>query len=194
MDIRRCQWVSDDPLYIDYHDHEWGIPQKDPHILFEMLCLEGQQAGLSWITVLKKREAYRQLFHHFSARKMAQMTAQEVESLLLNPAIIRHRGKVNALITNAQAFLAMEQAGESFADFVWGFVNHQPVITRYASSRDAPSSGPASEQLSKALKKRGFKFIGPTICHAFMQATGMIIDHQIDCFCHPDNAASSPAH
>ncbi|GAA0505499.1 DNA-3-methyladenine glycosylase I [Tatumella terrea] len=187
MKIQRCRWVTHDPLYIDYHDHEWGIPQKDPQILFEMLCLEGQQAGLSWITVLKKRQAYRQIFSGFSAPAMAALTSADIDLLQQNPAIIRHRGKIEALVSNANALLAMEQQGECFSDFVWSFVNHQPIITRYLRYEDAPTFTPASVRLAKELKKRGFRFTGPTICHAFMQATGMVIDHQTDCFCHPDN-------
>lgn len=190
MVITRCGWVSDDPLYIAYHDHEWGVPVKDPQRLFEMLCLEGQQAGLSWITVLRKREAYRRLFHQFSARKIAAMTDDDIEQRLRDPSIIRHRGKITALLTNARAMLAMESAGEPFSDFLWGFVSHQPQVNRYACYRDAPSTSPQATRLSAALKTRGFTFIGPTICHAFMQATGMIIDHQTDCFCHQDNLPS----
>ncbi len=192
MTMKRCLWVSDDPLYVAYHDHEWGIPQKDPQALFEMLCLEGQQAGLSWITVLKKREAYRRLFYQFSATRMAQMTDEEIEERLQDASIIRHRGKITALVGNARAMLAMESAGESFGEFLWEFVGHQPVIHRYSNYRDAPVTSPQAINMSKALKKRGFKFTGPTICHAFMQATGMIIDHQTDCFCHPDNLIHTP--
>lgn len=191
MTIQRCFWVSDDPLYIAYHDHEWGVPQKDPQALFEMLCLEGQQAGLSWITVLRKREAYRRLFYQFSPSRIAQMTHQDIEQRLLDPSIIRHRGKINALVSNAQALLAMESAGEPFSDFLWGFVEHQPIVNHYASSRDVPVTSPAAIKMSAALKKRGFKFIGPTICYAFMQATGMTNDHQTDCFCHPDKTSAT---
>lgn len=189
MTIQRCLWVSDDPLYLAYHDHEWGVPQKDPQALFEMLCLEGQQAGLSWITVLRKREAYRRLFHQFSPSLIAQMTQEDIEQRLQDSSIIRHRGKINAIISNAQAMLAMESAGESFSDFLWGFVENQPVVSHYASYRDAPVTSPAAIKMSGALKKRGFKFIGPTICYAFMQATGMVNDHQTNCFCHPDNTS-----
>ena len=191
MTIKRCFWVSDDPLYIAYHDHEWGVPQKDPQALFEMLCLEGQQAGLSWITVLRKREAYRRLFHQFSPALIAKMTLPDIEQRLLDPSIIRHRGKINAIVSNAQALLVMESAGEPFSDFLWGFVENQPVVNYYASAHDVPATSPMAIKMSAALKKRGFKFIGPTICYAFMQATGMVNDHQLHCFCHPDNASDT---
>lgn len=142
MTIQRCFWVNDDPLYIAYHDHEWGVAQKDPQTLFEMLCLEGQQAGLSWITVLRKREAYRRLFHQFCPSLIAQMTHQDIEQRLLDPAIIRHRGKINAIISNAQAWLAMESAGESFSDFLWEFVEHQPIVNHYSTPHDVPVTTP----------------------------------------------------
>lgn len=182
---QRCQWVTNDPLYIRYHDEEWGVPQTSSQQLFALLCLEGQQAGLSWITVLKKREAYYRLFYDFCPQKMAAMGEQEIEALLHNAAIIRHRGKVNALITNARAWLTLQQAGESFSDFVWQFTGHQSLITERPADQPPLTYSDASVQMSKALKKRGFKFVGPTICYAFMQASGMIIDHQLDCFCHP---------
>ncbi len=182
--MQRCGWVTQDSLYIDYHDNEWGIPQKSGEKLFEMLCLEGQQAGLSWITVLKKRENYRAAFHQFSPRKVAQMQADDVEKLLQNAGIIRHRGKIEAIITNARAWVAMEQNGESFSDFIWGFVNHQPVINSPATLSDVPASTPVSEAMSKALKKKGFKFVGSTICYAFMQACGLVNDHVVGCACH----------
>ncbi|MEN3752868.1 DNA-3-methyladenine glycosylase I [Mangrovibacter yixingensis] len=182
--MQRCGWVTQDSLYIDYHDNEWGIPQKSGEKLFEMLCLEGQQAGLSWITVLKKRENYRAAFHQFSPRKVAQMQEDDVEKLLQNAGIIRHRGKIEAIITNARAWVAMEQNGESFSDFIWGFVNHQPVINSPAALSDVPASTPVSEAMSKALKKKGFKFVGSTICYAFMQACGLVNDHVVGCACH----------
>lgn len=182
--MQRCGWVTQDSLYIDYHDNEWGIPQKSGEKLFEMLCLEGQQAGLSWITVLKKRENYRAAFHQFSPRKVAQMQADDVEKLLQNAGIIRHRGKIEAIITNARAWVEMEQNGESFSDFIWGFVNHQPVINSPATLSDVPASTPVSEAMSKALKKKGFKFVGSTICYAFMQACGLVNDHVVGCACH----------
>lgn len=170
--MQRCGWVTQDPLYLDYHDNEWGVPQRDGKKLFEMICLEGQQAGLSWITVLKKRENYRHAFHNFDPQRVAAMTAQDVDNLLQNAGIIRHRGKIEAIIGNARAYLAMEANGESFSDFIWGFVDNQPQIAHAALLAEIPASTPVSDALSKALKKRGFKFVGSTICYAFMQACG----------------------
>lgn len=183
--MQRCGWVSQDPLYIDYHDKEWGVAQRDGQQLFEMICLEGQQAGLSWITVLKKRENYRRAFHHFDPRKVAAMTEEDVERLVLDAGIIRHRGKIQAIIGNARAYLAMEENGEPFVDFVWSFVDNTPIITQAAELSGIPTSTPASDALSKALKKRGFKFVGTTICYSFMQACGLVNDHVTGCFCHP---------
>jgi DNA-3-methyladenine glycosylase I len=187
--MQRCGWVTQDPLYIAYHDNEWGIPETDRQKLFEMICLEGQQAGLSWITVLKKRENYRRTFHHFTPEAVAQMTPDDIERLLQDPGIIRHRGKVTAIIGNARALLAMEQNGEDFVQFVWSFVHGQPVITHAASQGEVPVTTPASDALSKALKKRGFRFVGPTICYSFMQACGLVNDHLTTCFCHPEAKA-----
>ncbi|MEB4675833.1 DNA-3-methyladenine glycosylase I [Enterobacteriaceae bacterium G50] len=183
--MQRCGWVSQDPLYIDYHDKEWGVAQRDGQQLFEMICLEGQQAGLSWITVLKKRENYRRAFHHFDPRKVAAMTEEDVERLVLDAGIIRHRGKIQAIIGNARAWLAMEENGEPFVDFVWSFVDNTPIVTQAAELSGIPTSTPASDALSKALKKRGFKFVGTTICYSFMQACGLVNDHVTGCFCHP---------
>lgn len=183
--MTRCNWVSADPLYIEYHDKEWGVPTKDARQLFEMLCLEGQQAGLSWITVLKKRENYRRCFHQFDPQRVAKMTDEEVEILLQDSGIIRHRGKVQAIIANAHAFLAMQAAGEEFSDFIWQFVNHQPLINHPKCPEDVPAKTEISNALSVALKKRGFKFIGSTICYAFMQSCGLVNDHQTYCLCHP---------
>lgn len=183
--MQRCGWVSQDPLYIDYHDTEWGVAQKDGQKLFEMICLEGQQAGLSWITVLKKRENYRNAFHQFDPHTVAKMTEDDVDRLVLDAGIIRHRGKIQAIIGNARAFLAMEENGEPFVDFVWSFVNDTPLVTQAATPGEIPTSTPASDALSKALKKRGFKFVGTTICYSFMQACGLVNDHVTSCFCHP---------
>ncbi|MBV8044750.1 DNA-3-methyladenine glycosylase I [Pluralibacter sp.] len=183
--MERCGWVSQDPLYIAYHDNEWGVPQYDKQKLFEMICLEGQQAGLSWITVLKKRENYRSAFHQFDPQKVAAMQEADVERLVQDAGIIRHRGKIQAIINNARAFLAMEANGEAFPDFVWSFVDHQPQLTHAASLAEIPTTTPASDALSKALKKRGFKFVGSTICYSFMQACGLVNDHITGCFCHP---------
>ncbi|RZZ38395.1 DNA-3-methyladenine glycosylase I [Escherichia coli] len=185
--MERCGWVSQDPLYIAYHDNEWGVPETDSKKLFEMICLEGQQAGLSWITVLKKRENYRACFHQFDPVKVAAMQEEDVERLVQDAGIIRHRGKIQAIIGNARAYLQMEQNGEPFVDFVWSFVNHQPQVTQATTLSEIPTSTSASDALSKALKKRGFKFVGTTICYAFMQACGLVNDHVVGCCCYPGN-------
>ena len=185
--MERCGWVSQDPLYIAYHDNEWGVPETDSKKLFEMICLEGQQAGLSWITVLKKRENYRASFHQFDPVKVAAMQEEDVERLVQDAGIIRHRGKIQAIIGNARAYLQMEQNGEPFVDFVWSFVNHQPRVTQATTLSEIPTSTSASDALSKALKKRGFKFVGTTICYSFMQACGLVNDHVVGCCCYPGN-------
>ncbi|HAF05146.1 MAG TPA: DNA-3-methyladenine glycosylase I [Shigella sp.] len=185
--MERCGWVSQDPLYIAYHDNEWGVPETDSKKLFEMICLEGQQAGLSWITVLKKRENYRACFHQFDPVKVAAMQEEDVERLVQDAGIIRHRGKIQAIIGNARAYLQMEQTGDPFVDFVWSFVNHQPQVTQATTLSEIPTSTSASDALSKALKKRGFKFVGTTICYSFMQACGLVNDHVVGCCCYPGN-------
>ncbi|EJA7517416.1 DNA-3-methyladenine glycosylase I [Escherichia coli] len=185
--MERCGWVGQDPLYIAYHDNEWGVPETDSKKLFEMICLEGQQAGLSWITVLKKRENYRACFHQFDPVKVAAMQEEDVERLVQDAGIIRHRGKIQAIIGNARAYLQMEQNGEPFVDFVWSFVNHQPQVTQATTLSEIPTSTSASDALSKALKKRGFKFVGTTICYSFMQACGLVNDHVVGCCCYPGN-------
>ena len=185
--MERCGWVSQDPLYIAYHDNEWGVPETDSKKLFEKICREGQQAGLSWITVLKKRENYRACFHQFDPVKVAAMQEEDVERLVQDAGIIRHRGKIQAIIGNARAYLQMEQNGEPFVDFVWSFVNHQPQVTQATTLSEIPTSTSASDALSKALKKRGFKFVGTTICYSFMQACGLVNDHVVGCCCYPGN-------
>ena len=185
--MERCGWVSQDPLYIAYHDNEWGVPETDSKKLFEMICLEGQQAGLSWITVLKKRENYRACFHQFDPVKVAAMQEEDVERQVQDAGIIRHRGKIQAIIDNARAYLQMEQNGEPFVDFVWSFVNHQPQVTQATTLSEIPTSTSASDALSKALKKSGFKFVGTTICYSFMQACGLVNDHVVGCCCYPGN-------
>ena len=182
MTKSRCGWVTNDPDYLAYHDDEWGVPCFDRQRLFEMLCLEGQQAGLSWITVLKKRDAYRRAFYQFVPEKVAEISAETVDTLLQSPELIRNKLKINAIISNAQALLAMEAQGEEFVDVIWQTVSHHPLHQSYTDYRQAPVKSPQSELLSKELKKRGFKFVGPIICHAYMQACGLIIDHQVNCF------------
>jgi DNA-3-methyladenine glycosylase I len=180
----RCGWVSDDPLYLDYHDHEWGIPLYDEQKLFELLILEGAQAGLSWLTVLKKRENYRQLFDNFDYHKIAGYNSKKVESLLNNPSIIRNRLKVAATIANAQAILKLHDKGITLSDFLWQFFDGTPIKNNWSSLKQVPTETEISKLMAKALQKRGFKFVGSTICYAFMQAVGMVNDHTTDCFCY----------
>jgi DNA-3-methyladenine glycosylase I len=189
--MQRCGWVTQDAFYMAYHDREWGIAQTHNQALFEMLCLEGQQAGLSWITVLKKRENYRRAFYGFDPQKVGLMDDEELARLMQDSGLIRHRGKLAAIIGNARAYLAMEAKGEDFARFVWSFVDNQPLVHHFAHYKEAPTTSAQAIALSKALKQRGFKFVGPTICYSFMQACGLICDHQTDCFCHPDNLLGS---
>ena len=183
-DKQRCAWVGDDPLYREYHDEEWGVPCHDDRALFELLILEGAQAGLSWITILKKRENYRRLFDGFDAEKIARYDERKIEALLADPGIVRNRLKVNATVTNARAFLELQKEPGGFSGFIWGFVGGEPVVNRWKSMEEVPVSTPESDALSRALKKRGFKFVGTTICYAFMQAAGLVDDHTVDCFRH----------
>lgn len=180
----RCKWVSDDPVYIHYHDNEWGRPIFDDKLLFEFLILEGAQAGLSWITVLKKRENYRKLFDNFDPIKIAKYNSKKVETILMNPGIIRNRLKVESTIINAKAFLKLLEECESFSKYIWDFVDHKPIQNNWDHFKKVPTKTVISDQISKDLKKRGFKFVGSTICYAFMQAIGMVNDHTIDCFWH----------
>ncbi|MDX1700638.1 MAG: DNA-3-methyladenine glycosylase I [Melioribacteraceae bacterium] len=180
--IKRCAWCGDDPLYISYHDEEWGIPVHDDQKLFEMLILEGAQAGLSWITVLKKRENFRKAFSNFDAVKISIYSVKKIEKLLENPGIIRNRLKVNAAVINAKAFLKIQKEFSSFDNYIWQFVGHKPIINKFRKMRDLPAKTEISDLMSKDLKKRGFKFVGSTICYAFMQAVGMVNDHTTDCF------------
>jgi DNA-3-methyladenine glycosylase I len=179
---KRCGWVSDDPLYLDYHDREWGVPMHDDRQLFEMIILEGAQAGLSWITVLKKRENYRSAFSQFDASKIARYDARKKRALLNDAGIIRNRLKIDATIGNACAFLDIVDEHGSFSDYIWAFVDGRPIVNRWRKHTDIPVSTEKSDALSKALKGRGFKFVGTTICYSFMQAVGMVNDHARDCF------------
>jgi len=188
-DRPRCAWVGDDPLYRDYHDHEWGIPCRDDRALFELLILEGAQAGLSWITILKKRENYRRLFDHFDAEKIARYDQGKIDALLQDPGIVRNRLKVNAAVTNARAFLELRGEPGGFSGFVWGFVDGKPIVRRRRAIDEVPASTAESDALSKALKRRGFKFVGTTICYAFMQAAGLVDDHTEGCFRHHQRGA-----
>lgn len=179
--VHRCGWCGEDPLYQAYHDTEWGVPSRDDRHLFEMLILEGAQAGLSWITILRKRERYREVFEGFDPARVARFTPARVEKLLADPGIVRNRAKVEAAIVNAKGVLAIQAETGSLSDYLWGFVDGRPVQNTWASYRDAPVSTPASDAMSKALKARGFKFVGSTILYAFMQATGMVNDHETAC-------------
>jgi DNA-3-methyladenine glycosylase I len=178
----RCTWCGDDPLYCEYHDTEWGVPLFDERKLFEMLILEAAQAGLSWITVLRKRENYRKAFDNFDAKKIARYTPEKIERLMQDSGIIRNRLKIQSAIQNARALLAMNENGEDFSEFLWSFVNHKPMQNTLYSMADAVATTPESDAMSKALKKKGFNFVGSTICYAFMQACGMVNDHFVDCF------------
>ncbi len=181
-DRKRCGWVGTDPLYVEYHDREWGVPLRDDRQLFEMIILEGAQAGLSWITVLKKRENYRRAFDQFDAGKIAHYDGRKKRALLNDAGIIRNRLKIDATIGNARAFLDIVDEFGSFSDYLWDFVDGRPIVNRWRKLSQVPVSTEKSDALSKALKKRGFKFVGTTICYSFMQAVGMVNDHTRDCF------------
>jgi DNA-3-methyladenine glycosylase I len=180
--MKRCDWANRSELEQSYHDHEWGVEIHDDRTLFEFLVLEGAQAGLSWSTILRKREGYRRAFDNFDARKISKYSENTVSRLLTNSEIIRNRLKINATITNARAFLQVQKEFGSFDRYIWQFVNGKPIQNSWRKMTDIPSSTPESEAMSKDLKKRGFKFIGATICYAFMQAVGMVNDHVVDCF------------
>ncbi|MDI9243666.1 DNA-3-methyladenine glycosylase I [Marinobacter sp. CHS3-4] len=181
MKEQRCPWCGDDPIYVEYHDNVWGVPEYDELALFEKLCLDGQQAGLSWITILKKQASYREAYDQFDPHKIARYDEDKIESLLQNPGIIRNRLKVNSIIRNARSFLQLTSDGTSFSQFLWSFVGGQPVQNHWKVFEEVPVYTPEAEAMSRALKKAGFNFVGPTIVYAFMQATGMVNDHLVDC-------------
>jgi DNA-3-methyladenine glycosylase I len=185
----RCAWCGDDPLYVAYHDLEWGVPVREDRTLFEFLILEGAQAGLSWSTILKKREGYRRAFAGFDPAEVARYDEHRVTELLANPEIVRNRLKVESAVSNARAFLEVQREWGSFADFVWSFVDGRPIQNAWRELSEVPASTPLAAEISKDLKKRGFRFVGPTIVYAFMQAVGMVNDHVVDCFRHPEVAA-----
>ena len=184
--IYRCPWSGADPLYQAYHDEEWGVPLHDDRRLFEMLILEGAQAGLSWITILRKRENYRKAYDNFEAKKIARYDQRKVNALLDNDGIVRNRLKIEASIRNAKAFLAIREEFGSFDAYIWQFVGGEPNQNNRNSLRQIPPSTQESDTMSRELKRRGFKFVGSTICYAFMQATGMVNDHVVDCFRHDE--------
>ncbi len=178
----RCVWAGNDPLYQAYHDEEWGVPVHDDRLLFEFLTLEGAQAGLSWITILRKRAAYRTAFANFDPEVVARFDGAKVAELLVNPGIVRNRLKVASTITNAQAFLKIQEEFGSYDAYQWRFVDGAPIQNSWQSMQEIPASTPLSEAMSRDLKKRGFRFVGSTICYAHMQAIGMVNDHTVDCF------------
>ncbi|MGU9958252.1 MAG: DNA-3-methyladenine glycosylase I [Arenicellales bacterium WSBS_2016_MAG_OTU3] len=182
--INRCKWSGDDPVYCDYHDKEWGVPLHDDQMLFEFLILEGAQAGLSWITILKKRDRYRQVFSNFDPVKVAKFNSKKVESLLCDTGIVRNRLKIESAISNANIYLAIQKEFGSFDSYIWAFVHGEPIQNRWKTLEEVPAKTDLSDVMAKDLKKRGFKFVGSTICYAFMQATGMVNDHTSDCFRH----------
>ncbi|MDH3613496.1 MAG: DNA-3-methyladenine glycosylase I [Gammaproteobacteria bacterium] len=190
--VTRCQWAEGVSLdYIEYHDKEWGVPVFDDRVQFEFLILEGAQAGLSWSTILNKRDGYRRAFADFDPVKVARFTDKRVERLLLDPGIVRNRLKVRSAVGNAKAFLAVQQEFGSFSDYIWAFVGGKPLQNRFENDGDIPATSPESDTLSKDLKARGFKFVGSTIIYAHMQATGMVNDHVVGCFRHKPCAASA---
>jgi len=184
--MKRCEWANKNELEQSYHDNEWGVAIHDDRSLFEFLVLEGAQAGLSWSTILRKRDGYRKTFDNFDARKISQYSPNDVSRLLANPEIIRNRLKINATITNARAFLQVQEQFGSFDRYIWQFVNGRPIQNSWERMTDIPSSTPESEAVSKDLQKRGFKFVGTTVCYAFMQAVGMVNDHVVGCFRHEE--------
>lgn len=180
--IKRCTWCGSDPLYVAYHDEDWGVPVHDDRMLFEMLILEGAQAGLSWLTILKKRANYRNAFHGFEAARIARYDQAEIDRLMQEAGIVRNRLKIESAIKNARVFLKIQEEYGTFADYLWQYVDGTPVINSWRQHSDLPAHTPLSDRLSKALKRRGFKFVGSTICYAFMQSIGMVNDHTTDCF------------
>jgi DNA-3-methyladenine glycosylase I len=185
-DRTRCWWCGDDELYQDYHDLEWGVPVHDDRLLFEFLCLEGAQAGLSWITILRKRENYRRVFDNFDADKIARYQDEKIAALLQDPGIVRNRLKVNGFVKNARALLELQDQGKTLNAYLWNFVDGEPLQNNRKSSDQVPANTVISDAMSKDLKKRGFTFVGSTICYAFMQAAGLVNDHTVDCYRHPE--------
>ena len=180
--MKRCSWVTKDPIYVKYHDTEWGVPLHDDKKLFEMLILEGAQAGLNWLTILKRRETYRAAYNGFDPVKIAKWNSKKINRLLKDPRIIRNKLKIEAAIVNARAYLKVVNEFKSFDEFIWSFVGGRPIQNSWQESGQIPTATPESDRMSKELKRRGFKFVGSTICYAFMQAVGMVNDHVTDCF------------
>ena len=181
-ELRRCAWVGSDPLNIEHHDLEWGVPSRDRRFLFELLTLEGAQAGLSWTTILRKRDGYRAAFANFEPERVAAFGPDDVDRLLLDPGIVRYRGKVTSTIDNARAALALERSGVGFVDHLWSFVGGKPIDNAFTELAQLPAETAESKAMSKDLKARGFRFVGPTILYSFMQSAGLVNDHTVDCF------------
>jgi len=186
MTKKRCLWPGEDSLYLSYHDEEWGMPVYDDHKLFEFLTLETFQAGLSWITVLRKRENFRKAFDNFDYKKIARYDQDKFDELIVNAGIIRNKLKIKATISNAQAFMKVQAEFGSFSDYIWAFVNHKPIVNHWQTEAEVPANTSLSDKISKDLKKRGFKFVGTTVVYAHMQATGMVNDHIVNCFRHKE--------
>lgn len=184
--VSRCTWAGTDPLYVAYHDLEWGVPVHDDRILFEFLTLEGAQAGLSWSTILRKRQHYRQVFASFDPQQVAHFNEQKITSLLNDAGIVRNRLKIQATISNARCYLDVQAAYGSFDAYIWQLISGKPITNHWTTMAEIPSESSESRQMSKDLRRRGFRFVGPTICYAFMQAIGMVNDHTIDCFRHSE--------
>ncbi len=185
--VNRCEWSRKNEIYSNYHDQEWGKPLHDDQKLFEFLILEGMQAGLSWLTILNKREAFRAAYKNFDVRQVARFDKQKVEELMTDAGIIRNRMKIEASINNAQRFLEVAEEFGSFDYYIWGFVGHRPIVNHWTKLSEIPARTELSDTISSDLKRRGFKFVGSTIVYSHMQATGMVNDHLVNCFCHPDN-------
>jgi DNA-3-methyladenine glycosylase I len=188
--LQRCFWAGQDPLYVAYHDDEWGVPEYDDRALYEKLVLDGFQAGLSWITILRKRENFRRAFDGFDPQKIARYTPKKIEALMADAGIVRNRMKVEGAVKSAQAYLDVMEKGPGFAKLLWGFLDGKPKVNRFRSRSQVPAETPLSRAMSKELSSRGFKFCGPTIVYAFMQATGMVNDHLVKCFRHPSHAGA----
>lgn len=186
---KRCAWCGTDPIYVAYHDQEWGVPVRDERRLFEFLILEGAQAGLSWLTILRKRDGYRRAFHGFDAERVARFDEIDIARLRVDAGIVRNRLKINAAISNARAVLALQQSGTTLAETLWRHVDGEPRQNRWTHPDDVPATTPESDAMSRDLKQLGFRFVGPTICYALMQATGMVNDHLTECFRHRDLSA-----
>ena len=188
--LQRCGWVTDDPIYLDYHDKVWGVPVVDSQDLFAKLCLDGQQAGLSWLTILKKQANYEAAFHHFDPQRIVAMSDKEIEGLMENTGIVRNRLKIASVVKNARGFLNIEES-TSFSDFLWQFTDGKTIINAWDAHDQAPTATKESKAMSKALKQKGFSFVGETICYAFMQAVGMVNDHETGCHCYASACANA---